>query len=63
MGMRGERVDLGMWLQFYTFDVVGELTFGKKFGFLEEGRDVDGIMESIGGLLVYLGLCGQVPEW
>lgn len=29
------------------FDVVGEITFSKRLGFLEEGRDVDGIMASI----------------
>lgn len=29
------------------FDVVGEITFSKRLGFLEEGRDVEGIMEGI----------------
>ncbi|CAG7930638.1 unnamed protein product [Penicillium olsonii] len=55
-------VDLGNWLQYYAFDVVGEVTFSKKLGFLEEGRDVDNIMESIHGNLVYASLCGQIPE-
>ncbi|KAL2856972.1 cytochrome P450 [Aspergillus pseudodeflectus] len=55
-------VDLGTWLQYYAFDVVGEFTFGKKLGFLQEGRDVDGMMEGIQGILAYASLCGQVPE-
>lgn len=55
-------VDLGTWLQYYAFDVVGDVTFAKKLGFLEEGRDIDGMIEAIQGILVYASLCGQVPE-
>lgn len=59
---RKDAVDLGTWLQYYAFDVVGEITFSKKLGFLEEGRDIDWIMQTIQGRLVYASLCGQVPE-
>lgn len=55
-------IDLGTWLQYYAFDVVGEFTFAKKLGFLQEGRDVDGMMSGIQGILAYASLCGQVPE-
>lgn len=55
-------VDLGTWLQYYAFDVVGEFTFGKKLGFLQEGHDVDSMMEGIQGILAYASICGQVPE-
>jgi cytochrome P450 len=55
-------VDLGMWLQYYAFDVVGEFTFAKKLGFLQEGKDVDGMIEAIQGMLVYASVCGQIPE-
>lgn len=58
----GEPVDLGEWLQYYAFDVVGEVTFGKKLGFLRTGGDVDTMMGSIAGILAYASLCGQVPE-
>ncbi|KAE8408715.1 cytochrome P450 [Aspergillus pseudonomiae] len=55
-------VDLGMWLQYYAFDVVGELSFAQKLGFLEKGQDVDNMMEAIRGMLIYALLCGQIPE-
>ena len=45
-----------------AFDVVGELTFEKKLGFMEKGGDVDGMLEAIEGMLVYASQCGQVPE-
>ncbi|KAL1962436.1 hypothetical protein VTN77DRAFT_9707 [Rasamsonia byssochlamydoides] len=55
-------VDLGAWLQYYAFDVVGEFSFAKKLGFLQEGKDVDGMIKAIEGMLVYASLCGQIPE-
>lgn len=29
-----EACDLGEWLQFFAFDIIGELTFSKRLGFL-----------------------------
>ncbi|KAF8206298.1 cytochrome P450 oxidoreductase [Mycena galopus ATCC 62051] len=59
----GKPVNLGEWLQYYAFDVVGEVTFATKFGFLEKGMDVDGMIAAIQGILTYASLCGQVPVW
>ena len=42
-----EVCDLGAWLQMFAFDTMGEITFSKRLGFLEGGKDVDGLMESI----------------
>ncbi|KAL0262176.1 hypothetical protein SLS55_003615 [Diplodia seriata] len=60
---KNKPVDLGQWLQYYAFDVIGELSFARKLGFLQAGTDVDGMMETIAGILVYASLCGQLPEW
>jgi Cytochrome P450 len=43
----GDVCNLGAWLQMFAFDVMGELTFSKRLGFLERAEDVDGIMASI----------------
>ncbi|KAK7531523.1 putative cytochrome P450 oxidoreductase [Phyllosticta citribraziliensis] len=60
---KNQPVDLGMWLQLFAFDVVGELSFSTRLGFLEKGQDVDGMMETIRGLLAYSAQVGQLPEW
>ncbi|KAK7724327.1 hypothetical protein SLS63_008715 [Diaporthe eres] len=39
-----------------NFDVVGEITFSKRLGFLEEGRDVEGIMASIWQWFEYVAI-------
>jgi hypothetical protein len=34
-------VNRAFWLQAYAFDVVGELAFGRPFGYLLTGQDID----------------------
>ena len=43
----GKTFDLGNWLQYFAFDVMGTLTFSKRYGFLERGQDVSGMLETI----------------
>lgn len=43
----GKAFDLADWLQYFAFDVMGTLTFSKRYGFLEHGYDVDGILQTI----------------
>lgn len=40
----GNGVDLASWTQFFAFDVVGELAFGQNFGYLDAGKDHDGLL-------------------
>ncbi|KAJ6058806.1 uncharacterized protein N7446_008389 [Penicillium canescens] len=48
-----EVCDLGAWLQYYAFDVIGELTFSRRLGFVDRGVDVDGIIHDLEKLLNY----------
>ena len=57
----GKVCDFGEWLQWYAFDVIGEMTFSKRFGFLEQGRDVDGIISTVQGSGYYTAVVGQMP--
>jgi hypothetical protein len=43
----GSVCDLGLWLQMFAFDTMGEITFSKRLGFLGGAGDVDGVMEKI----------------
>ena len=57
----GKICDFGQWLQFFAFDVIGELTFSKRLGFLESGSDVKNIMKSIEKNFDYFSVIGQMP--
>ena len=54
-------VDLGAWMQFFAFDVMGEITFSRRFGFLETAGDVDGIIGAIYRFFTYGSAVGQMP--
>ncbi|KAE9363577.1 cytochrome P450 [Stipitochalara longipes BDJ] len=57
----GSPCDIATWLQYYAFDTIGELTFSKSLGFLEQGRDIDGIMKALEKTFDYAGKTGQMP--
>ncbi|KAF3902746.1 hypothetical protein AA313_de0203238 [Arthrobotrys entomopaga] len=56
----GQTIDFAVWLQYYAFDVIGEMTFSKKFGFLEKGEDVGGIIHTLHSLS-RIQILGQIP--
>ncbi|KAJ5540493.1 cytochrome P450 [Penicillium frequentans] len=57
----GEECPLSDWLQMYAFDIIGELTFSKRFGFLESGKDLNNMMYHTGRAMDYIGVIGQIP--
>ncbi|KAL4867930.1 hypothetical protein BDV12DRAFT_170571 [Aspergillus spectabilis] len=56
-----EVFDLADWLQFFAFDVMGTLTFSKRYGFLERGEDVQGMLSTIWGFLAGSSAFTQIP--
>ena len=59
--LEGQCVDLSSWLQWYAFDVIGAITFQRRFGFMEQRRDVDGMIDALDKGLLYGGIVSQVP--
>ncbi|KAJ4402807.1 hypothetical protein N0V82_010741, partial [Gnomoniopsis sp. IMI 355080] len=73
-GKERKSIDLAAWFQLYAFDVIGQITFrlfdvvygsmlipakfSKPFGFLETGKDIGGIMASIGAALEVINVIG-----
>ena len=59
----GQTIDMAHWLQCYAFDVVGNITYSTRFGFLDKGEDVFGLMKSLGDMLKYGTLVGVYASW
>ncbi|ROV96012.1 hypothetical protein VMCG_08002 [Cytospora schulzeri] len=53
--------DFTRWLQFYAFDVIGEITYSKRHGFVEKNEDIDGIVAYLTWLFNYVAPIGQIP--
>ncbi|KAF2123910.1 cytochrome P450 [Dothidotthia symphoricarpi CBS 119687] len=60
VGQGGKGVDMGKWAQMFAFDVIGEVTFSRRFGFLSAGKD-DGSFSAIDDALLSAAWIGQVP--
>jgi hypothetical protein len=54
----GNAFDVGNWLQCYAFDVIGEITFSKRFGLLDKGEDQTGLINAIHTSLAYTNRWG-----
>ena len=57
----GDTVDMMKWLQCYAFDVIGDITYSRRFGFLDAGKDVAGLMEALSKSMPYSTLVGIYP--
>ncbi|KAI8649573.1 hypothetical protein NCS55_01457400 [Fusarium keratoplasticum] len=60
LDLQGQVVDLGEWAQWYAFDVIGAITFSRRFGFMENRKDVKDIISGIELGLAYAGIIGQM---
>lgn len=49
------------WLQFYTYDVIGDMVYSKRHGFLESNHDIEGIVSGNSALFDYAAVvCGII---
>ncbi|KAE8447538.1 hypothetical protein EG329_010668 [Mollisiaceae sp. DMI_Dod_QoI] len=57
---KGQMIQLQDWLHYYALDVIGEITFGRPFGYLERGKD-NGAIQAIWAKLTYAAFVGVYP--
>lgn len=53
-----EPIDMAHWLQCYAFDVMGDITYSERFGFLDQGEDIAGMLVALDNSMVYSTLAG-----
>ncbi|KAH6658877.1 cytochrome P450 family protein [Truncatella angustata] len=58
--MEGQRIDVNKWVRLFAYDVIGEVTFSKRFGFIDEGKD-DGAFTMIDNILYCANWVGHIP--
>ncbi|KAK7177359.1 cytochrome P450 oxidoreductase [Paraphaeosphaeria sporulosa] len=57
-----DALDVRELMQYYAFDVIGEITVGSRFGFLEENRDKGSIIQAIGESITWSATVGLLPD-
>lgn len=58
----GNPFDMRELMQYYAFDVIGEITVGSRFGLMEDAGDKSGVIDAIDGLIYNAATFGTVPE-
>ncbi|KAI1616906.1 cytochrome P450 family protein [Exophiala viscosa] len=58
--VQGQRIDFGLWLQLFAFDVIGEVTFSQRFGLMDAARESEALKQ-IKKVLRSTSWVGQVP--
>ncbi|KAG6988547.1 cytochrome P450 [Physcia stellaris] len=54
MSQQSQQIELGQWLHLWTFDLLGEIMFFSRFGFLDQSKDVGGSIGNNFYLSLYL---------
>ncbi|KAK1144855.1 hypothetical protein N8T08_004868 [Aspergillus melleus] len=57
-----EAFDVPTWMQYYAFDVIGDITTSEPFGLLKTGHDAWGVLKAIDEILKYGSTIGIFPE-
>lgn len=55
----GAPVEFQQWFSFFAFDVLGEVTFSKSFGFVDTGTDIRNAIANTGSLVYYISIMGN----
>lgn len=58
-----EVVDMAAWFRHYAFDVIGDITYSQRFGFLDAGKDVGGLQAALHKVVRYGSLVGICARW
>lgn len=59
---RGQPLNMVKWYQWFAFDLIGELSFSRRFGFLETSSDVGGLCAMLDTFIAYTSTVAMLPE-
>lgn len=57
----GNACDMASWLHYCAWDVIGDITFSQRMGFLKEGRDISGMCKMGYDAMDYFSAIGMMP--
>ncbi|ORY15010.1 cytochrome P450 [Clohesyomyces aquaticus] len=59
---KGKTCDIADWISFLiTLDFLGDMTFSKRFGFMEQAQDINGQINTAERVMHYFSVVGQIP--
>jgi cytochrome P450 len=59
-GRTGEEFDFAPWAVYMAYDIISEVGFGAPFGFIEQGKDVEGLIQGFHDGLTPFGIMARL---
>lgn len=59
LGSNDAPMNMAEWFQWYAFDVIGELTFSKRYGFMDSAQDLGDTTKILDMFQGYVSFVGQ----
>jgi cytochrome P450 len=56
----GQKFDFSPWAVYMAYDIISEVGFGEPFGFIEQAKDVEGLIQGFHDGLVPFGLMARL---
>ncbi|KAH7406554.1 cytochrome P450 [Phaeosphaeria sp. MPI-PUGE-AT-0046c] len=58
---KGKTCDIADWIGYFAWDFLGHMTWSKQFGFMEEAKDIGGMLGTAERVMRYFSVVGQIP--
>jgi hypothetical protein len=55
-GNKGKTCDIADWISYFAWDFLGDMTWSKRMGFMEQGKDVGGMLQTAENVMRYFSV-------